>query len=507
MKNLYCAYYTNSDFITTYMTDMLQLSENDRILEPSAGEGVFVEAILRRNPSVQIDALDLNPETISVLHHKFDDLKGFVTIRETDTLFDAQLDLYNAMGGYYDKIIANPPYGAWQDYERRAILKKKYPGYYVKETYALFLLRCLSVLKSNGRLCFIIPDTFMYLNMHESIRRTLLLNSKIRQVVIFPSKFFPGISFGYSDLCIITLEKTEQEQDALDNFVEIVKGLQSAEELPAVASGKIPSHLSRVQLKQGDIIHNKNARFLIDLSNAAIDMNRIPTVLGEVAHIVTGFYSGDNSRFIRVRDKSVKGAKNYEVIDMEQVSDRAAVEGIMDGSKKYIPYVKSAPKNRYLQGKDEWYVRWDQETVSFYKSDKKARFQNSQFYFRKGISIPMVKSSTLRASLMENRVFDQAIVGIFPEQEKMLYYLLAFLNSDIACRMIRIINPTANNSSNYVKQLPFIVPEENELSKITNAVRELLQLLKDEEKVKSAELIKYLNHHFETMYLKELSAN
>ena len=68
-------------------------------------------------------------------------------LKRTDTLVDEQLDCFGAIGGHYDKVIGNPPYGAWQDYDKRDLLKKKYPSQYVKETYSLFLLRCISVLK------------------------------------------------------------------------------------------------------------------------------------------------------------------------------------------------------------------------------------------------------------------------------------------------------------------------------------------------------------------------
>ena len=41
--------------------------------------------------------------------------------------------------------------------------KKLYPNSYVKETYSLFLELCLRLLKPNGILTFILPDTFMSL--------------------------------------------------------------------------------------------------------------------------------------------------------------------------------------------------------------------------------------------------------------------------------------------------------------------------------------------------------
>ena len=52
-----------------------------------------------------------------------------VTVRLADTLLDEQLDGMQAAGGHYDKVIGNPPYGAWQDTRKRELLKKKYAGH------------------------------------------------------------------------------------------------------------------------------------------------------------------------------------------------------------------------------------------------------------------------------------------------------------------------------------------------------------------------------------------
>ena len=165
MRDLFCSYYTNSKAITSYMAAKLDITQNDRILEPSAGEGIFIDEILEKNKTVPIDALDINRQAVAILKKKYES-NAAVLVRETDTLLDKQLDVLGDSGGYYSKVIGNPPYGAWQNYEKRNLLKKKYAGHYVKETYSLFLLRCISVLKLHGRLSFIIPDTYLFLNMY-----------------------------------------------------------------------------------------------------------------------------------------------------------------------------------------------------------------------------------------------------------------------------------------------------------------------------------------------------
>ena len=478
------------------MSSRLGIHNGDIILEPSAGEGIFIDEVLKTRKKVHIDALDINDDAISVLQKKYDDNPD-VDVRKTDTLFDSQLDKYdisqlwlkqtdtlldeqldffNSTGGHYTGVIGNPPYGAWQDYERRDRLKKKYVGQYVKETYSLFLLRCISVLKLNGRLSFIIPDTFLYVNMHTKLRELLLKKTKIEEIIIFPSKFFPGICFGYSNLCIITLERSEM-QDAINNSVKIYRGFKKSEEFRRlIANDTLPAYIESFNLKQSDVLSNSQHRFVF-ADNQIVSLLKKTTVnLGDIADVVTGFYTGNNKEFIKAASDTVKGAKNYEVIDQSMIVDNSSTDGEPNLSEAYIPFIKSASETRYVRNHEDWYVRWDSETVSFYKADKKARFQNSDYYFKTGIGIPMVKSSKIKAFLMQNRVFDQSIVGIFPKDKTKLNYILALMNSDIINQIIHIINPTANNSANYIKLIPYIEPSCSALKIINDLVNKIFKL-------------------------------
>ena len=145
MKDIYCSYYTESDDITSYMARKLGIKDSDLVLEPSAGEGIFIDELLKHKVPVRIDALDINEEAINVLHKKYSDNPN-ITVRLTDTLFDEeldkytvselwlkntdvlldeQLDIFDQIGGHYDKVIGNLSYRAWQDYDRRELWKKK----------------------------------------------------------------------------------------------------------------------------------------------------------------------------------------------------------------------------------------------------------------------------------------------------------------------------------------------------------------------------------------------
>lgn len=521
MKDLFCSYYTNSKEITSYMAAKLNVVDGDVILEPSAGEGIFIDEVLESNKTVQIDALDINAETIAILKKKYENNCAVVVretdtlldeqldsysvsqlwLKQTDTLFDKQLDSFGALGGHYSKAIGNPPYGAWQDYEKRNILKKKFAGHYVKETYSLFLLRCISVLKMHGRLTFIIPDTYLFLNMHSRLREVLFTNTKIDEVLIFPSKFFPGINFGYSNLSIITLERCKKNE-ALNNTFRVIQGFKSPSEFELLLKrdSTLPEHLQVFNFNQKEVFSAEQCRVILAEAKTTSLLSKDSQKLGSVADVVTGFYTGDNLRFIKAANKDVKGSKNYDIVSQDQVFYCNSLYGIPDVQEGFVPYIKSASKRRYVRQQDEWYVQWDEKTIEFYNKNKKSRFQNSSFYFKTGIGIPMVKSGVIRAFLMSNRVFDQSIVGIFPKESSKLYYMLALMNSDAINNLIHAINPSANNSANYIKQLPYIEPSKEELILIDNIVKEIISSEEIENYDKADELHTKLNAIIDRIY-------
>ena len=70
MKDTFCSYYTESDDITSYMVSKVTVSDGDVILEPSAGEGIFIDELLKTNKSFRVDALDINEAAIKILKKK-----------------------------------------------------------------------------------------------------------------------------------------------------------------------------------------------------------------------------------------------------------------------------------------------------------------------------------------------------------------------------------------------------------------------------------------------------
>lgn len=195
----YQAYYTKSDPISDYMVGMLNLQPQDTVFEPCGGDGVFIDKILALNSSQRIMVYELNPNAAALLKDKYNQY-GNVSVKETDMLLDPSILTHRLKAS---KIIGNPPYGAVFGDDVKAKIQKVYKGIYSKESYTLFLYVCIHSLCNGGRLTFIVPDTFLSLHRHKGLRELILTHTKIEELLLFPSNFFPGVNFGYANLCII----------------------------------------------------------------------------------------------------------------------------------------------------------------------------------------------------------------------------------------------------------------------------------------------------------------
>jgi predicted RNA methylase len=88
-----------------WYADLDGLNERSHILEPSAGQGAIINAILEKENINYVDyceTMDINQTFLS-------------KIQGANYLFDDFLCVGNAYNNYYDRIIANPPFSKNQD--------------------------------------------------------------------------------------------------------------------------------------------------------------------------------------------------------------------------------------------------------------------------------------------------------------------------------------------------------------------------------------------------------
>ncbi len=435
------------------MCDLLGDVTAKRIFEPCVGSGALLENLIGVPESVE--AVDIDPGGFELAKIRFP--HDFLKLHHEDFFslllnFDTELLRPCFASSPYDAVIANPPYGLSIDKGLRSRLKKMYPDLYVKESYSLFLIFSVLLLREGGRYVFIVPDSFLASTNHRSTRAFLAREARPTHIVRFPSKRFGSINFGYGGLCIIAGNKGALQKDLSVSWSEF----DATENLTRERVESKGINLTGAKLLSS-VIEGWNLHVLFGQSLE----QRSKLTLNDVAECKTGIYTGDNLRFIGFDLKRIKRKLNGHPINWSQQveeKDLSLIPGILttglpDSGKSYVPLVRGGHREAFEKPSSA--IMWTKDAVDFYIANDKARFQNSSFYFREGLAVPMVSSSRLSASYMNQSVFDQGVVGVFPKEQEMLDYLLLYLNSDLATTTLKaIVNGHANNSANYLKRLP-----------------------------------------------------
>lgn len=181
------------DNIVDFMLSGLNIKKDSRILEPSCGMGAFLSKL--ENLSDNVDAYDLDEAALNYdrVHFKK------VNYRLKDYL--------DVIEGNYDFIIGNPPYIRFQDLDELTRFKLKHMIIGKSgnpDLYYAFIEKSVSLLKPNGVLCFIIPNTWI-INTHAKVLRVFLTQYDVSVFDYQSEKVFDDAD---TYTCILTLRKS-----------------------------------------------------------------------------------------------------------------------------------------------------------------------------------------------------------------------------------------------------------------------------------------------------------
>ncbi|WP_120008428.1 Eco57I restriction-modification methylase domain-containing protein [Teichococcus vastitatis] len=456
-------YFTDALEVNSAMTQLLGNVEGLTLLEPSVGNGALLNG-LQGSPR-HIDAIDVDPAVLALTRQRYADMALNTHHADFIDLFADGFMLadLNHLRRDYDAVISNPPFGLFFSTGYRKRLKSLFPNLYVRESYGLFFAFSLMLLRNNGRYVFLLPDTFLTSRNHSSLRRYIFSTGAPSHIIRFPSRRFETVNFGYGNLCIIAGNKRPTSPQTSLIWIEAFD-----DRLPLMAQ---PDG-AMFSLSGTDLQNFIDAGWRASMCEVRSDTDGW-TRLGEVADCKTGIYTGDNGRFIgfdaaRINKRLNGHSISWEQVCVDELSASERQHGLA-GARTYVPLIRGG--HRLFAEKTAWAIRWDKEALEFYKNDKKARLQNSSYYFKPGIAVPMVTSRRISASLMDNAVFDQGVVGVFPFDSEARYAFLLYLNSSIATELRNeMVNGSANNSANYLKRLPIPVFTKADFAEATRIV-------------------------------------
>nr|MDF9458048.1 N-6 DNA methylase [Bacillus pumilus] len=171
--------------VSKFMWDVLasKLPKNPRVLEPSAGAGVFLEHAPKRASITALELDKTSAKVTSVLYPAAEVIEG-------DAMVHDRRD-------YYDLVIGNPPYGVSVEFEAAkdeawssvSKTKDKYRG----KSEVAFIELAIKSVKPGGYIAYVLPLGISYANYAKKLRK--LMHETCWQVatIMLPSETFQHV--------------------------------------------------------------------------------------------------------------------------------------------------------------------------------------------------------------------------------------------------------------------------------------------------------------------------
>ncbi len=208
--------------------------------------------------------------------------------------FDWEQGFHQAMmAGGFDAVIGNPPYVLLQDRFRDAAqldyLQRAYTvAAYKVDTYHLFIEKGLCLLNTGGYFGMITPANFLTNNYAVKLRRFILENAAIQQILVNDDPVFAGISV---DTAILVCQ-AGQKTDFVFPLIHVIRKHNGEETLQVV---------SQIEVSGADALRNGFALFTGSVSQELADVWRkiaeISTPLQAITHVNFGKQLRNRRRF------------------------------------------------------------------------------------------------------------------------------------------------------------------------------------------------------------------
>ncbi|MHA2224887.1 MAG: Eco57I restriction-modification methylase domain-containing protein [Candidatus Hodarchaeales archaeon] len=440
-RGIYKTPFTTVKHMVQIISQYFRNSREMKILDPAVGDGVFVQALLEYGvPSENIYAHDIDEERILPL------IKLGIHAECKDTL----LDDYTQM----DFVIGNPPFKSRRNSKyikkNKNELEKKYGNIGLYNLYSLFLVNAIQNIKGEGVICMIIEDAFLTNRYYSRLRKVLLDSCKIIELKLAPWKLFHSSKADVRTVIITIKKKIKDDEYGINSSkVDINHQMRLVDRLSSENEYENPPNLQLVNQSEYRLMPDQ--KFFIGIPLPLIRLVQNPPLrFGDIAMGGTGISTGNDGRFLKPAM-------------------------VVKKNPAWVGFYKSGHRTPYYY-KTPFYIEKD------YAKNVKADPQNflvrnEQFYFREGITCSSVGRRFSAAYLPPGNLFG-VNANFFFDCRDDLFYCLGFLNSKLTQYLARkVINRSNIIATSYIKELPFIQPEDEQKTEISSTVQKIVKSL------------------------------
>lgn len=448
-KNKFGQYFTPK-VVADFMLGLADISTNSKILEPSCGEGVFLE-ILQQKGYKNLTAYEIDQDLAT--EFPFVRYESFVSANIDDK---------------FDLIVGNPPYIRWKNLEdelkSELSLNPIWNKYFnsLCDYLYIFILKSIELLNENGQLIFICPEYWMNTTHSVTLRNYMVQHGYFEEIYHFnETPIFDKVTVS---IVIFKFVKSKGKSDK----IKVAKFYANQK----LTSETLENLQNQVPFKDAEYLQvsqfKTNERWLLQSDEVREELQILETVckkqnptsllsffdeekmefhtIGEICDIGNGLVSGLDKAF-QVNGHELNSAEKSATINVVKAKDLTPF--FAESITKYIFINNGLEENEFQKTYPNFYLHFQK-----YKSDLEKRYQynrkinywewvflrNFNLFSKtdKRIFVPckerISNKNYFRFALVESGVFPtQDVTAIFKKTEtkESIEYILAYLNQPI----------------------------------------------------------------------------
>jgi hypothetical protein len=339
------------------------------------------------------------------------------TVAENAFVWEEEFAEVFARGGF-DVVIGNPPWGATMPQSHINHLKLKYPDITSKsnDSYLFFTLMSLQLLRTQGLLGFIIPNTWMLINTAKDIREKLL-QYEILNIIDYGDGVFQNVTAESSTIII--------KNNISNNSVQVAKLKNNIKlfEYYVNKQNWLGDEYKRIILERSNEIYC----FLLKIKETSISFS-------EIAEIIWGI-------------------KPYQVghgtpIQTKEMLENRIYHSNVQKDNTYKPLLVGSNINRYsLIFENNLFIKYGNNLM--YPSNEQ-KILSPKLLMRQ-------TSDILRVVYDEKSFYPQNSIFIITSDKTNLQYLQVLLNSKLLSFLYSMDNPQSGKTFAEIK--PSVIKE------------------------------------------------
>ena len=355
------------------------------------------------------------------------------------------------MSNKYAVVCTNPPYMNRLEGQLKKFVVDNYKAY-SGDLFSVFIYHNFEYCTEDGYSAFMTPFVWLFIKSYQDLRNYILENKSVVTLVQMEYSAFEEATV---PICTFVLSNQRERTNGLYIKLSEFKGgmdVQRIKVLEAIENQKCKYFYETPLKNYYDI---EGVPFAFWASERIRKAFKECDCIGKIAPPKQGLATADNDRFLR---------KWYEIDNASIGFGYSCCDEALESKKKWFPYNKGGAFRRWY-GNREYVVNWENDgyEIKNFRDEKgklRSRPQNLQYYFKPSITWSDITSASFSGRYSEKGfIFDIKGSSGFPD-EKILPYVLGFLNSSVSQKCIKILNPTITTQVGDMARIPVILDEE-----------------------------------------------